>query len=137
VKVFDSYYVEKMQLNEDLNQVQITWAMHAQPKQFVIPLERFKQIHNLSHDCEDKLKDHLPFSIYEAGFDDQKFESLYRTIYFQVNEDIFEQDNKQSEFMQLYHKENVLSSDQKERKKELDSFITKSKFFAPSELAKA
>lgn len=82
VKVFDSYYVEKMQLSEGLDQVQITWAIHAQPKKFVIPIERFKQIHNLNHTCEDGLKDHLPFSILEAGFDDQKFESIYRTIYF-------------------------------------------------------
>ena len=32
VKVFNSYYVEKMQLNEGLDKVQITWAKHSQPK---------------------------------------------------------------------------------------------------------
>jgi hypothetical protein len=50
----------------------------------------------LNHNCEDGLKNHLPFGILEAGFDDHKFDSLYRTIYFQVNEDIFEKDNEQS-----------------------------------------
>jgi len=41
----------------------------------------------LEHKKEKGLSDHVPFNIYEAGFDDNKFDKLYRTIYFQVEQE--------------------------------------------------
>jgi hypothetical protein len=42
----------------------------------------------------------------EVGFDDNKFESVYRTIYFQVAE------VRQQEFLELLNSESVLDTNQ-------------------------
>ena len=86
LKTFESYYVETLQLNETFDKAQITWAAAKEPKTFIVPVEKFKQIHYLNHKTEDQLEEHLPFKTLEAGFDDNKIELIYRTIYFQVEQ---------------------------------------------------
>lgn len=85
VKRFESYYVEKLAVSQCFSKVQLTWAMPKQPKVFVVPTEKFKQIHFLNHKTEPDLSDNLiPFHVMEQGFDDNTFELLYRPIYLQV-----------------------------------------------------
>jgi hypothetical protein len=57
--------------------------------------------------------DHLPFNTLEAGFDDNKYETIYRTIYFQVAE------VRQQEFLELLNSDSVLTSDQLSAKQSL------------------
>ena len=77
--------MQKVEINDLFDKVQLTWAAPKQPKVFTVPIERFKQIHYLKHQTKENLsEDLLPFHVFEAGFDDHRFESLYRTIYFQV-----------------------------------------------------
>ena len=52
LKTFESYYVESMQLNETFDKAQITWAAAKEPKTFIVPVEKFKQIHHLNHKVE-------------------------------------------------------------------------------------
>jgi hypothetical protein len=59
------------------------------------------------------LAEHLPFATLEAGFDDNKFESIYRTIYFQVAE------ARQQEFLELLNSDSVLTTDQMSAKQSL------------------
>jgi hypothetical protein len=42
-----------MQLNETFDKAQITWAAAKEPKTFIVPVEKFKQIHHLNHKVED------------------------------------------------------------------------------------
>ena len=49
----------------------------------------------------------------EAGFDDNKFESVYRTIYFQVEA------VRQQEFLELLNSDSVLNTDQVTAKQSL------------------
>jgi hypothetical protein len=44
---FESYYVHSIQLQKSLENVKITWAMPKEPKEFIVPLSKFKQIHYL------------------------------------------------------------------------------------------
>ena len=85
LRKFETYYVQQLALNKSLNKVRLTWANPKSPRVVTVPVERFKQIHYLDHMCYSKLSNDLvPFSTWEAGFDDNKFDSLYRTIYFQI-----------------------------------------------------
>ena len=114
IKRFEAYYVEKLAVSTDFSKVQLTWAMPKQPKVFVVPVEKFKQIHYLNHKIEDKLADDLvPFHVIEQGFDDNKYESLYRTIFLQV------QDQQQNEFYRMFAPQEELTEDDLSRKKSL------------------
>ena len=55
----------------------------------------------------------MPFATLEAGFDDNKYESIYRTIYFQVAE------VRQQEFLELLNSDSVLTSEQVSAKQSL------------------
>ena len=60
------------------------WAHPKEPKSFVVPIHKMKQIHFMRHQLTTQLSDHLPFEVLEAGFDDNTFDVLYRPIFFQV-----------------------------------------------------
>lgn len=49
LKEFEAYYVQKVEINDTLDKVQLTWALPKQPKVFKVPVVRFKQIHYLKH----------------------------------------------------------------------------------------
>ena len=83
----------------------------------MIPIERFKQIHNLNHSNEEALKEHLPFRALEAGFDDNKFELIYRTVYFQVKS------HEQESFTKIMHQDSVLSKEERAWKVEKQKHI--------------
>ena len=82
---FESYYVQTLQLSECLQETRITWAMPKEPRVFTIPVSKYKQLNFLDHKLTTELRDHLPFEVLEAGFDDNTPKLLYRTIYLQVN----------------------------------------------------
>ena len=85
ISVFESYYVEQLELSPCLSDVRITWASPKEPKHFTVPLDRFKPVHFLDHKLTTELDDHIPFPVLEAGFDDNTVTKLYRTVFFQVS----------------------------------------------------
>ena len=40
----------------------------------------------MGHKLTSELSEHLPFNVHEAGFDDGKYDSKYKTIFLQVAE---------------------------------------------------
>ena len=98
LKVFEGYYVEKIEVDPEYEKAKITWTMPKQPKTMIVPINKFKQIHHLNHKIDEELPEMLPFNVFEAGFDDNKFETLYRTIFLQVNEA-----SNQTNFFKLFN----------------------------------
>jgi len=50
IPLFEAYYVQQLQLSPNYSDIRITWAHPKEPKHFVIPVDRFKQLHHLRHE---------------------------------------------------------------------------------------
>ena len=42
MKDFEAYYVQKMEINDTFDKIQLTWALPKQPKVVTVSIERFK-----------------------------------------------------------------------------------------------
>ena len=42
LKDFEAYYVQKMEINDTFDKIQLTWALPKQPKVVTVSIERFK-----------------------------------------------------------------------------------------------
>lgn len=113
LKEFEGYYVESVELSKSLQTVRLRWASAQTPKEVEIPIDKFKQVHHLGHKSSHSLlSEHLPFHTFEAGFDHNKYEALYQTIWFQVRK------AEQEPMLELLNEDLELSDKNQQAKRE-------------------